>query len=143
MARTPAWLRCLLLLGWMGLIFWSSATPDLKAVPLAQRFGFLPELLGPVATRALELLLRKSAHLFSYAVLALLARWSLESGVPATPPARRTAIALGIALLYAASDEIHQGFVPTRDPRLTDVMIDGVGALAGLGIWARAAQAAR
>lgn len=144
MARSPAWFRYLLLFGWMALIFWSSATPDLMAVPLAQRFGLLPALLSPEAINLLELVLRKSAHLLVYATLALLARWSLESGVPETPPARRTAVAFFLALLYAVSDEYHQSFVPTRGPSPLDVLIDGTGAGAALGLWSwRRRRAAR
>jgi len=34
-----------------------------------------------------------------------------------------------IAVIYAISDEIHQRFVPTREGRLRDVMIDSLGIL--------------
>jgi VanZ family protein len=43
--------------------------------------------------------------------------------------------AFAIALLYAASDEWHQSFVPSRDGTLHDVIIDGAGA--GLGLLLR------
>lgn len=36
-------------------------------------------------------------------------------------------IAFLIAVLYAVSDEIHQTFVPTREGRLRDVVIDTAG----------------
>ena len=48
--------------------------------------------------------------------------------------------ALGVALLvllYAASDEFHQRFVPSRDASLRDVLIDTSGGALGLLIlWA-------
>jgi VanZ family protein len=119
----------------MGLIFWSSATPDLKSVPLFQRFHLLPAVLGPVVAHALELIIRKGAHTLAYAVLAVLARWSLGGSFPGASPRRLTGFALGLAVLYACTDEWHQTFVPGREGRLTDVLIDTVGAVAGLSLW--------
>ena len=38
--------------------------------------------------------------------------------------------------LYAASDEFHQMFVPTRTAHVTDVLIDTAGGAAGLlAMW--------
>jgi VanZ family protein len=47
---------------------------------------------------------------------------------------KTAAAALGIAVLYAATDEFHQNFVPNRTGSLKDVGIDTAGALLGLGI---------
>ena len=46
---------------------------------------------------------------------------------------RRPGIAAAVALtvLAGAGDELHQYFVPFRDARLSDVLIDGCAALAG------------
>ena len=40
--------------------------------------------------------------------------------------------ALLAAAVYAASDEIHQAFVPGRGPAVTDVLLDSAGALCGI-----------
>ena len=40
----------------------------------------------------------------------------------------------GICLLYAASDEIHQLFVPGRSGEVRDVMIDFSGAVLGIAL---------
>jgi VanZ family protein len=41
-------------------------------------------------------------------------------------------LTLAIVFLYAASDEFHQLFVPTRTAHVTDVFIDTAGGAAGL-----------
>jgi VanZ family protein len=72
-----------------------------------------------------DLALRKLAHATEYAILgALLVRATGRSGL---------AIALGT--LYAASDEIHQTFVPGRMGSPVDVAIDAVGVVAGVVLW--------
>ena len=45
-----------------------------------------------------------------------------------------------MALLYAVSDEFHQGFTPGRTPAVSDVLLDGAGAAAGASAWARRRQ---
>ena len=52
------------------------------------------------------------------------------------PPSRWTwALSWKFTVLYAASDEWHQSFVPGRHPQLTDVLIDACGAATGLLIF--------
>ena len=41
-------------------------------------------------------------------------------------------LALALAALYAASDEIHQTFVPSRQGSVWDVLLDTAGAAFGL-----------
>ena len=41
---------------------------------------------------------------------------------------------LGIGVIYAVTDEIHQGFVPGRGPSIKDVLIDSTGVLTGIFI---------
>jgi VanZ family protein len=52
---------------------------------------------------------------------------------------RRPGIAAAVALtmLAGAGDELHQYFVPFRDARASDVLIDGCAALAG-AVWMQA-----
>ncbi len=44
-------------------------------------------------------------------------------------------ICLILLLLFAASDEWHQHFVPGREVRLSDWLMDALGVLAGLGFY--------
>ena len=53
-----------------------------------------------------------------------------------------------LGVLYGASDEFHQSFVPGRDCELGDVLADGLGSALGASIalalaWAVAARRAR
>src|SRR4051812_29022021 len=91
----------------MALIFFLSAQPDLSSG------------LG-----GWDLILRKLAHMTEYALLYLL--WL--RALPAAPPWAPVAIALG----YAVTDEIHQGFVHGRHASPVDVLIDGFGIALGI-----------
>lgn len=112
--RIPIAVRWALTGLWMGLIFFLSAQPQLPQAPEPW----------------LDTLLKKAGHAAEYAVLARLARWTLQ----AYPLARPGRWAWLWAVFYALTDEAHQALVPGRHPRLLDVLIDGIGA--GLGLWA-------
>lgn len=47
---------------------------------------------------------------------------------------KKIGISLCIGVFYAISDEIHQLFVPGRSGQVTDVFIDAIGVLFGIGI---------
>ena len=86
-------------------------------------------------------LVRKAGHVSEYAVLAVLLCRALPS-FPATRPALRLAriglMAIGLATAFAASDEFHQSFVPSRTASVADVCLDAAGATLGvlvLGAW--------
>lgn len=77
---------------------------------------------------------RKTAHAMEYAVLGLLTAGAFIGS--------RTSILAGIlipwciASAYAATDEIHQLFVPGRSGQVSDVLLDSAGVLAGLLVLA-------
>lgn len=100
----------LLALAWMAVIFGLSAQPK-NEIPV---FG------------AWDLLVKKGGHMLEYAVLAWL--WHRAWGQ------RSTWLAWGLAVVYAASDEFHQSFVPGRHAQWADVGVDAVGAALGLGL---------
>jgi VanZ family protein len=78
-------------------------------------------------------ILRKNAHYFAYLVLGILVINALRiSGVKGW---RVCVLALGICVLYAVSDEVHQLFVPGRGGQVRDVLIDSAGATVGLGLY--------
>ena len=77
---------------------------------------------------------RKLAHIAEYAVLVFLGFRSLW-----TKPKRFAQCLIWsvvLSILYAASDEWHQSFVPNRLGIWTDVVWDAAGAiLAGIGLY--------
>lgn len=77
---------------------------------------------------------RKCAHAAEYAILGVLLAGTLLGGpvLKRYKTAGQYAICWGIGVLYAASDEIHQLFVPGRSGMVRDVMIDGFGVFVGL-----------
>lgn len=102
---------------WMGFIFLLSSIPNLKSE--------LPDLW--------DLILRKVAHLGEFGILAfLMARAVFPYGQKHKMPAWESALSVIIlAVLYAASDELHQTFVVGRTGSFMDVGVDGVGAILG------------
>jgi len=122
----------------MALIF--GASTDLMSSGRTSRFigpflrWFLPDLQEQTV-KHVQLAVRKCAHVTEYAILALLLYRALRRsrGIDARQWCHCCACgAFVIALLYAASDEWHQSFVPSRDGTLHDVIIDGAGAALGL-----------
>ena len=76
--------------------------------------------------------IRKAAHFFIYFVLGISAFFAVGEH---TEKLLKRVIASGlICLIYAASDEFHQIFVPGRGAMITDVLIDFAGSMFGIGI---------
>ncbi len=66
----------------------------------------------------------KAMHLAEYAPLGWL---SLKAFMPLTPAAFLASI--GFSIAYAASDEVHQSFVPGREASIMDWAEDAAGIL--------------
>ncbi len=82
----------------------------------------------------IHLFIRKCGHLTEYAILALLLWRALHASKNNLPDWSWPKIGgtLLLVCLYAASDEFHQSFVPTRTARVSDVLIDTAGGSIGL-----------
>lgn len=133
------WLPVLL---WMALIFGASA--DAASSHRSSRIiePFVRWLLPHLSERNMDAVVfyvRKCAHVTEYGVLALLFWRALRRPVRNDPRPWQTRLAVwvvGLAFLYALTDEIHQRFVPNREGRFHDVLIDtGGAALAMLALW--------
>ena len=81
-------------------------------------------------TKRMEKVIRKIAHFSIYTSLGFLLL-SFISTYNITER-KRIFVSLSIGVLYAISDEIHQGFVPGRSPQVTDVILDSMGILFGI-----------
>lgn len=82
--------------------------------------------------------LRKCAHVTEYAVFALLVWRALHAAANALPTWSWPKVGGTLLLVfgYAATDEFHQRFVPTRTPTVRDVFIDTAGGALGLlALW--------
>lgn len=79
---------------------------------------------------------RKGAHLTEFAVLGFLLLLCISSwagnGQNSYTGMRPAGWSLLAGAAYAASDEIHQLFVPGRSCQFTDVLIDSTGVLLGI-----------
>lgn len=69
----------------------------------------------------------KLVHFGVFSMLTVALRLSLPK-LPVT-------IIIGLALSVALADELHQFFVPQRQPDWDDGLADGVGVLCGLLAW--------
>ena len=107
-----AWLPAI---AWAGVIFAFSAQPNLRLLPDA----------------GLDFLVRKAGHMAVFGILALLVWWALAGTTTWRWP---WSWALGFSVVYAMTDEFHQGFVAGRHPSVVDVGIDATGALMAVAV---------
>jgi VanZ family protein len=107
------WLPVIL---WAGLIFWLSSIPHLRFVMAWW-----------------DIILRKFGHLIVFGILARLIARAL-AGSTLWSWKKIFAWSLLLTVLYAVSDEYHQGFVPGRVPAAHDVALDSFGGWLALGL---------
>lgn len=133
---------------WMGIIFSFSARNGEQSSSDSNKVGtVLGKLLIPQFTEwtdkmqvefavKIDHIVRKTAHVTEYAVLGfLLAQAFMEDKAKLL---FRIIMPWCIGALYAATDEIHQLFIPGRSGQISDVLLDSVGVLIGVmvvNIW--------
>ena len=100
------------LLLYMGLVFWVSSRPRPESVSAA------PDVV---------------LHGGAFFVMALLAIRAFGHGLSAPVSAAKLWGGVGVAVLYGASDEWHQTFVPARAGDVHDFLFDAMGALVAAG----------
>lgn len=117
-----------LFIAWGLVALWMAAIFYVSAVNTWTVFD------GPPVVGAL----RKCGHVFEYAVLGLLLGHALVTtwgDVTRALLLKAWRVGTVIALIYAATDEFHQSFVPKRVGYGWDVLVDALSATAALGIW--------
>lgn len=109
---------------WLPVIVWSavilSASTDSFSSSESQ--GWLASVIGPTLASALNFVFRKLGHVICYAILGILARRADE----------RLAVAIGVALLVAITDETRQSMTLSRTGSPWDVLLDGLSAWLGI-----------
>lgn len=128
---------------WMAFIFSMSAKNSTQSSSISGGFTYkilsmffaqfrsIDKATQDSIVEGLQFVVRKGAHFTAYAILGglcfadlrVLDKFKLKINF---------IIALVISALYAASDELHQYFVPGRSCEIRDVMIDSLGALTGI-----------
>lgn len=131
---------------WMCIIFAFSAQSKEESGAVSQSFTY--QLVSNTRTffnldlsdarvreiaDAIEGFVRKAAHMTEFGILSVLifiwiGQWEMSL-------LRHGLTASGAAAVYAASDEIHQLFVPGRSGRFSDVCIDSAGAVLGVVVF--------
>ncbi len=81
---------------------------------------------------AVHWFVRKMAHFTLYFIIGFLLMCLMRSYQKCDK--KHVLIALLIGAVYALSDEFHQYFVPGRDAKLLDVLIDTTGVFAGIAL---------
>lgn len=118
---------------WMRIIYLLSDQPNSSRV--TQLYLGVWNVLG-----------RKGAHVCEYAILFCLYlaafnasfqamgrnRSQTNSSAPKTIAPAGVSVAIVLSILYAATDEWHQSFVPGRSASVFDVLVDTSGILLGL-----------
>lgn len=135
-----------LLIGWLGLIFFTSCF----VVPFDAFIRFMQGLSGSLAFQQWFdwfwvgdwFFVVKGWHMTEYAVLVSLAVVALRRGNIGSRVSRIW-LAFAFAVAFAASDEWHQTFVPGRDGCVRDVLIDTGGALLAALCWSAASRVRR
>ena len=90
------------------------------------------QVTGTVDVYWKDFIVKKTAHLIEYGVLAiLLYRAMVNSNVDKQ---KAFWLSILVAGLYGVSDEFHQSFTPGREPTTRDVLIDTLGATIGASV---------
>jgi VanZ family protein len=111
-----AWIAVIV---WMGVIFGFSSLPGLDSGLHHINFG-----------------IAKLGHVTVFSVLGFLSAIAMDvSGVR-----NRIWWTVVLVAMYAIFDELHQSFVPGRDPLLSDVAIDTISGWIAAMVWVRFAR---
>lgn len=137
-------LSLLLVLSIMIMIFCFSAQPaDLSSQTSGRFTEWMIKLLFPdfkvldpirqeEIRSVMTVLVRKTAHATEYTMLGLSLMLHLNELVKKRGLRNPRFMSFLIGVLYAASDEIHQIYVPGRSGELKDVLLDSAGVLLGI-----------
>ncbi len=110
--------------GFAAKLFWV-LYPKFRDMSLLEKTSFLETVMLPI---------RKLAHFTLYFVLGLFSSLFFVTLKKYTIYIK-SSISFLFCVLYAASDEIHQYFVPNRACSFRDILIDSAGALLSVALF--------
>lgn len=114
------------ILFYLPLLVWMIAIFLLSSMPGNGQVYEMPWLM---------LLERKGAHIFEYFILTLLLFRIFHLYIPKEMSVHVVRLSFLCALLYAASDELHQLFVFGRTGKSSDILIDSIGIIVAVFLW--------
>ncbi|WP_042222429.1 VanZ family protein [Oceanobacillus manasiensis] len=140
---------------WMGVIFYSSHQPyenqDVKPfLNTIIDLSFLEPYLNWIAftyhnsvvsveslgvAGFIEFFIRKGAHVSVFLILCLLFYLAFRKS-STLKSSKILGFSFLLTVIYAITDEVHQGFTPNRTPYAGDVILDSFGALLAIGLLA-------
>ncbi len=133
-------LSIILLVLWMGFIFYMSAQPaavssemsgsviEVIAEKVYPGFEDLTSTEQGEVVESFQFVTRKTAHIITFAILGFLSFLSFLSYTKMRFYVR-TFLSVALSFVYAVSDEFHQYFVNGRSCELRDVLLDTVGII--------------
>jgi VanZ family protein len=128
------------LLFWMAVIFTASSDAESShhsSIYFEPLLRWLFPQMSQTRIEELHYDFRKCCHMTEFAILAVLAWRAIRQ--PQRQDVRpwnwaEAGLSLAIVFLYAASDELHQVFVPSRTGQISDVVVDVTGGTIGLAL---------
>lgn len=135
----------ILIIWWMNVIFGFSAEDGEQSQSLSDRITIqVVHIIEPDYDKMdivsqedffgeVSFVVRKVGHFGEYGILGILTGCFLITfeKIRKSKAIKAVIIATTFCMLYAVSDEFHQGFVAGRSPKVMDVIIDTLGGMTG------------
>lgn len=137
MYTNKKWIYTTITILWVAVIFGFSLQPADVSSDISR--SFLMDILAKLFPEIMEsqsllnfahVLVRKGAHLTEYCILGVLSGMAVREYVVR----HKVIVNLLFCFAIACMDETLQRFVPGREGRIFDVMIDTCGAILGIAI---------
>ncbi|SES82271.1 VanZ family protein [Anaerobranca gottschalkii] len=134
-----AWLLVFI---WMAIIFYFSSQQGEESSELSSGLvqvvveiteKLVPNTVNRLDYNTLHHFIRKQGHFFIYFILGILTSNALT--LSRVKGQKNIWLSLSVCVIYAITDEVHQVFVPGRSGEVRDVLIDSIGAFAGIVIY--------
>lgn len=108
---------------WVPVILWMTAIFTLSSIPGKD----IPEVGLPH--------IDKLAHFIEYAILGFLVMRAFSNSKTGISRPVLATLAVSAAVLFAATDEWHQSFIPGRFTDIIDLTFDFIGSMVGVYIY--------